>query len=204
MLKEENPVPAIRRMAHFGLLEYIHPGIRVSDELTGLFHRMREVLAWWDSTPNRASADVVLLNLIALLDQLNATEMEDVAERLALLKKHTDALRVCRKHLPGISQRMDGTKPPASETNKMLKGLPPEVLLFAMARSPATRDSISHYLMHLQKTRPLVNGNDLRELRYPEGPLYTQILEKTFAAQLDGLIADKRQAIEFIRSRFPL
>jgi hypothetical protein len=44
----------------------------------------------------------------------------------------------------------------------------------------------------------LINGDDLKELGYPESPLYTEILDRTFDAQLDGLIKDKKQAMEFI------
>ena len=204
ILKEENPVPAIRRMADFGLVKYIHPRIRVSDDLAGLFEGVREILEWWNSVPVHGKADIVLINLIALLDQLDAAEVEDVSERLALRKKHTDALKASKTHLPDIFRRMDGMRIPPSEIYGMLKGLSLEVLLFAMARSPGTRDNISSYLIRLRKIRPLVNGNDLRGLGYPAGPLYTEILDRTFAAQLDGSIADKSQAIQFIRGRFPL
>ena len=204
ILKEENPVPAIRRLAHFDLVKYIHPGVRVSDELAELFHEAGEMLAWWNSVPTHARADAVLLNLMTLLDQLDVPESEDVSERLVLLKRHTEALKASKTRLPDIFQRMDGMEVPPGEIYEMLKGLPLEVLLFAMAKSPGARDSISLYLTQLRKTRPLVDGNDLRELRYPEGPLYTEILARAFAAQLDGLIADKCQATKFIKSQFPL
>ena len=204
ILKEENPVPAIRRLAHFDLVRHIHPRICVSEELAGLFHRTGESLAWWNSVPTRARADAVLLNLITLLDQLDAVESEDVSKRLVLLKKHTEALKASKTRLPDVFQRMDGMEVPPSKVYEMLKGLLLEVLLFAIAKSPGTRDSISLYLTQLWKARPLVNGNDLRELRYPEGPLYTEILARTFAAQLDGLIEDKCQAIQFIKSQYPL
>ena len=204
ILGEENPVPAIRRIAHFDLVKYIHPRICVSDELAGLLNRVREILEWWDSVPVHGKADIVLLNLMVLLDQLDTAEVEDVSERLALRKKHTDALKASRTHLPDVFRRMDGVRIPPSEVYGMLKGLPLEVLLFAMVRSPGTRDNISSYLTRLRKARPLVNGNDLRELSYPEGPLYSEILDRTFAAQLDGQIVDRCQAIQFIRSRFSL
>jgi tRNA nucleotidyltransferase (CCA-adding enzyme) len=71
-----------------------------------------------------------------------------------------------------------------------------------MAKTREIRDSIEYYLTETRNTNPLVNGNDLRKLGYPEGPLYTQILDSTFAAQLDGLIADKGEAVEFVKSRW--
>ena len=95
-------------------------------------------------------------------------------------------------------------KNPPSRVYGMLNDLTLEVLLFAMAKNSGARDNVSSYLTQFRNVKPLVNGNDLRRLGYPEGPLYTQILGKTFAAQLDGIVADKDQAIQLIESRFPL
>jgi len=212
ILKEENLVPAIRRMAHFDLVKHMHPRICISDELVELFDRVKGVLAWWNSTQSsvHSKAEPVLLNLMALLDQLDMAEIEEASERLVLRKKHTAALKASKMYLPSIFKRMGETKNPPSKVYEMLKGLPLEVLLFAMAkvhgqqRSVSLRNSISSYLTQLRKVKPLVDGNDLRKLGYPEGPLYTQILERTFAAQLDKLIVDKHQAIQFVKDKFPL
>lgn len=204
MLKEENPAPAIQRLAHFNLVKYIHPRICVSHELVSLFDEVREILEWRNSASVRGKVDAVLLNLMALLDQLNAAEVADVSKRLVLRKKHTDALMASKTSFPDIYRRMDGTEVPPSEIYEMLNELPLEVLLFAMAKVPEARDNIAFYLMNLRRVRGLIGGNDLREMGYLEGPLYTQILNRTFAAQLDGLIADKYQAIRFIKEQYPL
>ena len=212
ILKEDDPFPVIRRMAHFDLMKYIHPRICMSDKLAILFDRAREVLVWWDSTspPIYVKAEPILVNLIVLLDQLDAAEAADVSERLVLRKKYTEALKTSKMHLPGILQRMGEAENPPSRIYETLKGLPLEVLLFAMAKvdgtqcSTSLKRSISSYLTHLRKAKPLMKGSDLRKLGYPEGPLYAEILDRTFAAQLDGLIVDKDQAMQFVRNQFPL
>ena len=202
ILKEEEPVPTIRRMEHFHLIKYIHPRIRVSDDLVKLLHRTKDTLEWWNSTSAHSAAEPALLNLIALTDQLNATEAEDASKRLVLRKKYSEALRASKVLLPDIIRRLCQVKDTPSQVYKALKGLPLEVLLFAMAKAYEMHDTIAYYLTRLQKISPLVNGNDLRMLGYPEGPLYTQILGSAFAAQLDGLIADKDEAIEFVKRRW--
>jgi len=202
ILKEEEPVPTIRRMGRFDLIKYIHPGIRVSDDLVELFHKTKDTLEWWNSTSAHNSAEPALLNLIALMDQLNAAEAEDASKRLVLQKKYNEALKASKMLLPDIVRRLCQVKDTPSEIYKALKGLPLEVLLFAMAKAYEIRDSIEYYLTETRNINPLVNGNDLRKLGYPEGPLYTQILDSTFAAQLDGLIADKGEAVEFVKSRW--
>jgi tRNA nucleotidyltransferase (CCA-adding enzyme) len=202
ILKEEEPIPTIRRMQRFDLIKYIHPRIRVSDDLVELFQRTRDTLEWWNSTSAHNGAEPALLNLMALTDQLNATEAEDVSRRLVLRKKYNEALKASKMLLPDIIRRLCQVKDIPSEIYKALKGLPLEVLLFAMAKAYEIRDSVEYYLTETRDISPLVNGNDLRRLGYPEGPLYTQILDSAFAAQLDGLVADKDEAIEFVKIRW--
>ncbi len=202
ILKEEEPVPIIRRMERFDLMKYIHPRIRISDDLVELFRRTGDTLEWWNSTSAHNELGPALLNLIALTDQLSAAEAEDVSKRLVLRKKYNEALKASKMLLPDIVRRLCQVKDTPSEIYKALRGLPLEVLLFAMAKAYEIRDSIEYYLTETRNINPLVNGNDLRRLGYPEGPLYTQILDSTFAAQLDGLIADKDEAIEFVKNRW--
>lgn len=202
ILKEEEPVPIIRRMAHFHLTKYIHPKIRVSDDLVELFYRIKGTLEWWNSTSAHSGAEPALLNLMALMDQLNAAETEDASKRLVLRKKYNEALKASKVLLPGIIRRIREVKDTPSQVYKALKNLPLEALLFAMAKAYEMSDSIEYYLTETRNINPLVNGNDLHKLGYPEGPLYTQILDSTFAAQLDGLIADKDEAIEFVKRRW--
>ncbi len=202
ILREKEPVPTIRRMERFHLTEYIHPRIRVSDDLVELFHRTGDTLEWWNSTSAHNEAEAALLNLMALMDQLNAAEAEDASKRLVLRRKYNEALKASKMLLPNIVRRLCQVKDTPSEIYKALRGLPLEVLLFAMAKIHEMRDNILYYLTEARNIDPLVDGNDLRRLGYPEGPIYTQILESTFAAQLDGFIADRDEAIEFVKSRW--
>ncbi len=202
ILREKEPVPTIRRMERFHLTEYIHPRIRVSDDMVELFHRTGDTLEWWNSTSAHNEAEAALLNLMALMDQLNAAEAEDASKRLVLRRKYNEALKASKMLLPNIVRRLCQVKDTPSEIYKALRGLPLEVLLFAMAKIHEMRDNIGYYLTEARNIDPLIDGNDLRRLGYPEGPIYTQILESTFAAQLDGFIADRDEAIEFVKSRW--
>lgn len=53
------------------------------------------------------------------------------------------------------------------------------------------------------RPRPLITGADLIEEGYTPGPLFSQILGELEDAQLEGRIADRDQALEFVRHRFP-
>ena len=43
---------------------------------------------------------------------------------------------------------------------------------------------------------PLIDGKDLADLEIPAGPVYARILRQVRAAQLDGIISNKQQAIQ--------
>jgi poly(A) polymerase len=50
----------------------------------------------------------------------------------------------------------------------------------------------------------LLSGHDLTRMGYIPGPLYQQILRSLEDAQLDGEIRSREEAVQFVRSRFPL
>jgi len=202
ILREDNLIRVINRMAHFHLMEYIHPKISVSEEMAWLFDRIKDVMTWWYS--ERGRADTVLLNLLILLDQLDAGETEDASARLVLRKGYAEALIALKTRLPAILESMSEGRKKPSEIYEMLKGLPLEVLLFIIAKYTDISESVMFYLGQLRKAKPLVNGDDLSKLHYPKGPLYTEILAATFAAQLDGLVENKEEAIQFVKSQFPI
>lgn len=55
-----------------------------------------------------------------------------------------------------------------------------------------------------QEVRPqrVLTGNDLNQMGYTPGPLFSEILRAVEDAQLDGQIATKEEAEELVRKRF--
>lgn len=199
ILKEQKPLPSIYRMAEFNLTEFIHPAIRISHEMYELFHNIERFMNFLYNI----KADRTLINLMALLDQLDAAEVEDVSKRLALTNMYAESLRLAKSELFMAMQRIGDTDR-SSIIYKNLKQFRPEVLLFSIAKYEGTREKVIFYLTHLRAVKSWVNGNDLKKLGYPEGPLYTKILDAVFAAQLDSLIANKTEAIEFVIGRWEI
>ena len=52
------------------------------------------------------------------------------------------------------------------------------------------------------KPDPLINGNDLIDMGYKPGPLFSEILNRVEEQQLEGVINDKDEALSFIRENF--
>ena len=55
-----------------------------------------------------------------------------------------------------------------------------------------------------EQVRParLVSGDDLKEMGFPAGPVYREILQAIEDAQLDGRLSSREEALEFIRRNF--
>ena len=51
---------------------------------------------------------------------------------------------------------------------------------------------------------PLLTGNDLKTEGYRPGPVFGEILAQVEELHLDGELADRANALEFVRKRFPL
>jgi tRNA nucleotidyltransferase (CCA-adding enzyme) len=71
-------------------------------------------------------------------------------------------------------------------------------------RSDLGQRVMRQYLQAWSQVKPLLNGNDLRELGYKPGKAFKEILAAVLGATLDGEIRDRAGAIEFVRSRFPV
>ena len=52
------------------------------------------------------------------------------------------------------------------------------------------------------KPDPLINGNDLIDMGYKPGPLFSEILNRVEEQQLEGVIKDRDEALSFIRDNF--
>jgi len=57
-----------------------------------------------------------------------------------------------------------------------------------------------------EEKRPprLLTGDDLKDLGYPPGPRFKQILESVLDAQLEGRVRSHQEAVEMVRREFPL
>ena len=74
--------------------------------------------------------------------------------------------------------------------------------MFAARSNKNIRRQVWHYLTYLSEVKPLLNGNDLKNLGFKPGPLYKQILDDVLAATLDGQISDRATAQKYVKSKY--
>lgn len=64
------------------------------------------------------------------------------------------------------------------------------------------KDKLKEYSEMEIKPPPLINGNDLIELGFKPGPVFSEILNEVEEKQLEGTLSDKEDALRFVTERF--
>jgi len=65
------------------------------------------------------------------------------------------------------------------------------------------RDALRRFPEEAMKPPPLIRGDDLIALGHRPGPAFKEILSAVEEAQLEGMLASREQALDFVRERFP-
>ncbi len=206
ILEEGRPGKVIRRMQELGILEHVHPQLKLTPEkekkldyLVDIFARFqilfpREVKRW-------------LIRLLLLLDDMSQAKIEDFCQRYRFSKGERDFLIRGRLEAEKVTSKLSisGSLTP-SFIYHLLEPFSQEVLLFAIAktREKILERRIFHYLTKLKQMKVEIDGNDLKRLGYPPSPRFSQILEELKKARLDGRIKTKEEAIKYVRDNFPL
>src|SRR2546427_7985453 len=202
LLSEQAPARAIRRMAEFDLLRFLHAGLALTAHLAGLLSDLGESLAWWTKRFPRRPLDRALVYFIGLMDELSPSDTDAVVKRLALPGEQANKISLAKKHLaPALRSLVRQRSPKPSETYRALANLPNEglVLLIAKARSKDIARLVSTYVATQQHVAPSLNGTDLKALGLKPGPIYKKILDRLLEARLNGEVktkADERKLVK--------
>jgi tRNA nucleotidyltransferase (CCA-adding enzyme) len=82
-----------------------------------------------------------------------------------------------------------------SEVFNVLNALDEEHLLFlsALPEEEAVRNRVLSYLKDWRFVKPLVDGDDLKQLGLAPGPAFKELLDKVKCAIIDGELEDDRE-----------
>lgn len=205
ILSEEISYDVIVRMEQFELLKYIHPKISLSKKVLNLLDKidMMELFQLVTLLMKNKDFGMPLLRLMAIVDGLSEKEIEEVIKNLALNKEYAEAIIASKTKLPTAIRAISDKSVMPSDIYKTFKDLPDQTALFGVFKSPneETMFKIISYII-TKDEKPLITGKDLKRLGYQEGPLYSEILEDVFYAQIDEKVSTKQEAIEYIQQKY--
>lgn len=205
ILNEEDPGPALRRLDEFGLLRFVHPQISCGPGMDRLLEEIRAVLAWHSLSFLGNNSSKWLVYLLALVDPLDATGLEEFCRRLEFNPRRTAWLLEGRAKAMNAGQRL--YREPnlkGSDIYHLLVELDVEWLLFMMAKTQqeGTRRAISFFFRKLKEVRPSLRGKDLLELGIPPGPVYREILDRLLNGRLNDELTSREEEVAFVRSQY--
>ena len=206
ILAEETPLPALRRMAQFDLLKFLHPGLLLDPHLEEIIESTQQALTWYRLLYLEERCRQWLVFLLALTSQLTMRQLPVFCRRLDLPERQALLLLKEKSYLGGLQKILKkprSLKP--SDVHRLLQPLGLETLLALMGliRQPEGKKAISHYIAYQRQVKTLLKGRDLQKLGYAEGPDYRRILDRLLQARLDNEVDSREDEITFVTTHFP-
>ena len=189
LFSERGPKQAIKRLAEFGLLRFIHPKLSWSDRLDKLLIALDESIDWYRLLYLDRQMDVWLVYMMGLLEVLPERAVKDLLKRFPFSEQEASRLKMARVGCHNIARRLASKRPlKPAEAYHLLSGLSDETLLLLMAKSKGetVKRQVSAFLTTYQHVKPILTGSDLKMMGLKPGPKFRQILDRLLDARLNG------------------
>ena len=207
ILEEDDPLPALRRMADFGVMAALSAQINFDRKMEEIFGRLREVISWYRLSFLDEPLERWQVYLLGLFSNLAREQVVKACDRLLLSENQRDRLlwtlehtgRLLKSFFPDLSRR----KP--SEVYRVLLPFRAEELLFLMGRAEkeAILKAVSYFFHRYRNTRTELKGKDLKAMGVPPGPIYRRLLDELLDARIDKLVQSRHEEINYLLSTWP-
>ena len=189
--------PALELLSYLNALSCLHPDLTLTPALKWQIVYVSRWLRYL-----KPQKEQWLVRLETLIARLTPSERIMVADNLQLPKDSLQRLQQLETLETEVTTQLEQHNSPSQIYCLLSPYKPLALILFAARSSKNIRRKIWHYLTYLSQVKPLLNGNDLKNLGFKPGPLYKQILDDVLAATLDGKISDRATAEEYVKSKY--
>jgi tRNA nucleotidyltransferase (CCA-adding enzyme) len=206
ILKEENPAPTILRLMDFDLLEVIHPGINIENDLKHLLDTTKKVTDWHDLLFIDEPYERWAVFFMALIRHCDLQTTHEICEHLTIAPRYVKLFAENRIHAEQQLTRLEGlNRMNNADVFNLLKAFKTEIILYMMVctGSEMAKKRISLYHTQLRNVTITVSGKDLLEMGLASGPVFSKTLQGVLEAKLNGLVKTREDEFIFIRSRIP-
>lgn len=205
ILSEENPLPAIKRLAQFDLLRFFTPALSLDSRLEYIMEETQRALAWHKLLYLDEPCRQWLVYLLALMTRTSSRKLLTFCKCFEVPERYRQILfkeKVEAKKISKIMNRRTSLR--SSEIYWLLQPLSAEGLLhlLGLLKKKAGKKAVSSYVTHLRHVKTIFCGNDLKKMGYVTGPAYATILNHLLEAKLDGLVHTRQDEERFVKSRY--
>ncbi len=197
ILKEEKVVEILRKINEYKIFKYLHKDFYIDEACFNIIESAKDFLKMCTFfCPITFRIEYIYFAIL----------------KFCFRKKFdlTSVLNISDEKIEKIYQQMMeinaflSKKRKKSEIYFFLKPmwLESQIAAYAITKSSFAKEAIILYLRDLQNQKPLVSGKDLIELGLEPSEIFGKILNDCFQKQLNGLFADKKEAIEYVKSKY--
>lgn len=211
ILSEENPLPAVERLAELELFQFLwpdlKPNLKIDRRFIHVLTQAHRSVSWFKLLYLNDTLQSWIVYLLAIMGRSGSRELRAFCKRFAIPQKTSALLIRQKEHSDKIGNLLARRKVLTnSELFWLFEELSIESLLYlmAVARKNRIKKYISNYVTTLRKTKNKTTGKKLQKMGYSPGPLFKSILNDLLSARLDKLVSSEQDEIDFIRKHYPL
>ena len=201
VLKEEEAHSAVSRLYEAGVWKDLFGSdYRLPKKLEERFQSADEAIVWYSELAEEhglTGARPWLVRWLLLMSDTPLGTTERITSKFHLGRTALKSISELKERLEKVRRFLEtGDFGSKSTLYRMMEGLAPETMIYTVAVSGRedTLHRIEQFLLELRPIEAWVNGNDLKVMGLPEGPLMGRLLAQLFDAQLDGIIRTREEA----------
>lgn len=192
---------ALSRVDALGALACVHRDLSMTPALWQQMHRMHRWL-YKLGEKQQITQPRWLMLLLLLLAQLESPKSYETAQRLHLDKKSQQHLKTLHQSESALLDKLSHSPLP-SDTYECLQRYAQSELLLMAARYPyALGPQVWHYIVHLSRMPPLINGGTLKRLGFRPGPQFREILTSVHRLTLNGELTSTQLAEAYVLENY--
>lgn len=210
ILSEENPLPAIQRLADFDLFQFLWPDLRPHYKFDRRFQHVltqaQLAISWYRLLYLESTCQNWIVYLLAIMSRSRLAELAAFCRRFEETLKTTEFLLEQKDRADEAANQLARENHlKNSRIVEILEEISIEGLLYIMAisRKNGVKKALSHYVTALQHIEPFLSGKDLIRMGYKPGPEFKKILTFLKNNRLDNLVHDREGEIVLLEKTFP-
>lgn len=193
---------ALKLLADLDALRCIHPSFNPTDSFWQPIRLAERWLKQFD--PQAATIKRWEMLLEVLIGQLAPDYRGQVAQNLHLPINSIQRLQHLAQTKMQVVQALPQYRLPSQVTRLLKQQDLPTLILIATQSLPPVRKQIWQYLSYWAHVKPLLTGDDLKQLGHRPGQQFRLILDDLLAATLDGVIHNRVDAETLLARQYPL
>jgi tRNA nucleotidyltransferase (CCA-adding enzyme) len=210
VFSEENPLPAIQRLAELKLFQFLWPDLRPHYEIdrrfTHILSQTQLAISWFRLLYLDEPCRNWVVYLLAIMSRSGQNELSAFCTRFEETAKNSEYLLDQKNRADkAINQLSRENNHKNSKIVALFEEISLEGLLYimAIARKKHVKKAVSLYVTSLRHVEASLSGNDLVEMGYSPGPRFKKILKYLKNIRLDNLALEPEEAAALMKKKFP-